>query len=264
MKKALLASVFIHALPIILIVHSSMKTKQVVPVYVVDLMSLPPALEISNHVISPFKPEHAEASIVSIPHKDFPIQTATHAEKTGGEGIVGTTSSVEKFSPEEFIADINKKLSRTASSTKSEDASSSGKSTSAQNVPQGKTSLASKIFPLTNTEVETGSSVGIQTSTLPADNIIPVEYLENIKLILQRKWKVPKGKSYSSTSVVSFKIKKDGSVEEIILEKSSGFKEFDESAIKAVKEASGIPPLPRTYKSEYLEIAVKFNTKGIE
>ncbi|HOJ30733.1 MAG TPA: energy transducer TonB [bacterium] len=264
MKKALLASILIHVLFVILIVQNSTSKKQIIPVYVVDLMSLPPAIEISNNVISTFKPEHAEASIVSTSHRNLPIQTGTHAVKTGGERIVGSTSSVEKFSPNDFIAGINKKLSRGVSSPESEDTSSAGKSAPAQDSPAGKTSLASKIFPLTGTESETGSSIGIQTSSLPAGNIIPLEYLENIKLMLQRKWKPPKGKNYSSTSVVSFKIKKNGTVEEIMIEKSSGFKEFDESAIKAVKETTGIPPLPGTYKPEYLEIAVKFNVRGIE
>ncbi|MGB9643377.1 MAG: TonB C-terminal domain-containing protein, partial [Candidatus Ratteibacteria bacterium] len=223
MKRSLLASVLLHALPIVLIAHNAMKTKQVVPVYVVDLMSLPPTIEISNHVISTFKPEPAEASIVSTSHKSLPVQTGAHAEKTGAEGIVGTPSFVEKFSRDEFISEINKKLSRT-SPDKSED-TSSGKTASIQDSSQGKTSLASKIFPLTNTGRETGPSIGIQTSSLPAGNIIPLEYLENIKLILQRKWKPPKGKNYISTSIVSFKIKKDGTLEEIVLEKSSGFKE---------------------------------------
>jgi len=272
MKKAILFSITIHLIFISLILKNpGDKKKNIENVYIVDLLNLPSSIEISNNaipgnVISSFKPEPAEASIVTQPQKmgssiKIPpsVSGKTHIG-SGGNGISG-----EKFSAEEYISDINRKLTQYGSSQPSDGVSPEKSSQKSGTTSGRKQSLASKIFPLNTKEQPAGMSVGFQGSSIPAGNIIPLEYLDEIKIAIQRKWKLPPGKkNYSLSSVVSFKLHRDGTITDISLESTSGVKEFDENAVKAVREAGRLLPLPDTYQLDSLEVAVKFNARGVE
>ncbi len=271
MKKGLFFSILGHAIFIILILFHNSAVKKLVEaekVYVVDLLSLPSPSEISGVGVSPFKIAQAEASIDDLSRRPiFPVspstpKTATTEKRTSEPGISSS------FSPDEYMSEIRKKLAQSGSNI-----------SSGENVPQelsypaskkeGSRSLASRIFPLTPGTDSTGISVGFhqsdfQSGGIPSGNIVPLDYLEKIKSTLQKKWKLPEEKNYSLTSLVYFKIKKDGSIFDVQLESSSGVRSFDLSVLKAIKEVEKFDPLPSVYKLDYLEIAVKFNMRGIE
>lgn len=266
MKKAVVLSICLHVLFIGLLLQKSETRKNLTEnVYVVDLLKLPPSMDITDNVIPSFRVEPAEASISKVPQTNFQEKShETSYGKIGSRITGGQDTSVEKFSPDEYMAQIKKKLYQENVSSSGGNITASGKGATSQSSETRKTSLASRIFPLTDVSSPSGISVGFQETGIPSGNIIPLEYLESIKIALQRKWKLPEEKNYSLTSVVSFKLKRDGTITDICLEKSSGVREFDDSALKAVMNTGRLPGLPDTYKLDCLEIAVKFNIRGIQ
>jgi TolA protein len=63
------------------------------------------------------------------------------------------------------------------------------------------------------------------------------------------------------TCVVYFRLMRDGSVQDVRGETSSGNDYFDRSAVRAVKGASPFPPLPRGFQDEFLGIHFTFVQK---
>ena len=63
------------------------------------------------------------------------------------------------------------------------------------------------------------------------------------------------------TCVVYFRLKRDGSVEDVRVETGSGNGYFDRAAIRAVKSAAPFPPLPRGFPDDFLGIHFTFAQK---
>jgi TolA protein len=63
------------------------------------------------------------------------------------------------------------------------------------------------------------------------------------------------------TSVVYFRLMRDGSVEDVRVETSSRNSYFDRAAIRAVKSAAPFPPLPRGFQDDFLGIHFTFVQK---
>lgn len=63
------------------------------------------------------------------------------------------------------------------------------------------------------------------------------------------------------TCVVYFRLKRDGSVEDVRVETGSGNGYFDRAAIRAVKSAAPFPPLPRGFPDDFLGIHFTFVQK---
>jgi TonB family protein len=61
-----------------------------------------------------------------------------------------------------------------------------------------------------------------------------------------------------ATVIVGFRIKEDGKVENVSVEKSSGIPIYDNSAIRAVYNSVPFPPFPDGYKGNYLDIHFEF------
>jgi TolA protein len=63
------------------------------------------------------------------------------------------------------------------------------------------------------------------------------------------------------SSVVYFRLLRNGSVEDVRVETSSGNGYFDRAAVRAVKSAAPFPPLPRGFQDEFLGIHFTFVQK---
>ncbi len=63
-------------------------------------------------------------------------------------------------------------------------------------------------------------------------------------------------------AVVGFTINRDGSVDNVSLEKSSGNFYFDQAALRAVLLAAPLPPLPRTWANPTLRVHAPFTWQG--
>ncbi len=62
--------------------------------------------------------------------------------------------------------------------------------------------------------------------------------------------------------LVSVRIARDGVLIDSWIEKGSGNRLFDDSALKAVKKAAPFPPLPEAFDGDYLEIGFRFREEG--
>ena len=59
-------------------------------------------------------------------------------------------------------------------------------------------------------------------------------------------------------SIIAIKIRKNGEIVDINFEKRSGNHYLDDSAMRAIKKANPLPPLPDVFRDEYLEIGIRF------
>lgn len=75
-------------------------------------------------------------------------------------------------------------------------------------------------------------------------------------------WSMPQGMLPSGNveAVINAKIMRNGAVVNISFEKKSGNIHFDESAIRALKKASPLPPLPSWIRGESIEIGIRFRS----
>jgi TonB family protein len=83
-------------------------------------------------------------------------------------------------------------------------------------------------------------------------------YIERMNTLIAGKWFRPPAKGDFLTAVY-FTIHRDGSIRDAKIEGSSGNATFDRAALRAVIEASPLPPLPFGYSGTYLGVHLTFH-----
>jgi protein TonB len=84
-------------------------------------------------------------------------------------------------------------------------------------------------------------------------------YLRQLQNKITEKWTPPRGASVGGeTAIVLFEIDREGQIKEPSVERSSGNAIYDQSAVRAVLEASPFPPLPQGYPGRSLRIRYGF------
>jgi TonB family protein len=114
----------------------------------------------------------------------------------------------------------------------------------------------------------TGTGTPGVTATLPAvgssgvtglEGTFPFPfYIERMNTLIAGKWFRPPAKGELLTAVY-FTIQRDGSIRDAKVEGSSGNATFDRAALRAVIEASPLPPLPFGYTGTYLGVHLTFH-----
>lgn len=161
----------------------------------------------------------------------------------------------EKFSTEEYKEKLLSKLSKANENFEgSKFSQQTKKSSSLENiVPEIKSlrieSENSQIF----------SQIGSIRS--PYQERIPDWFINLIKKRIEENWTV-KENLIDLKAIISFRIYRDGRVENIAIEKSSGYKSFDNSIIEAIKSVKRWPEFPSEVKDKYLDIVIEFKTEG--
>jgi protein TonB len=82
-------------------------------------------------------------------------------------------------------------------------------------------------------------------------------YMRMLKEKIESIWRYPKEAArlgISGDLYIKFSIKKDGKIGEIDLLRTSGYKDLDEAAMKALKDAEPFWPLPADWEKDDLEI----------
>lgn len=183
--------------------------------------------------------------MVEIPKIEIPKIQQTKVEKTA---IIHEKEKNEKspekkietsFSPEKFLQQINNKL-----------ADSSKKNFTA------KTDTLK--YPVTIPDIESTSSINIPSNQ---DIPIPTRYLSLIKNKIKENWKIERLLSHTSATV-SFRLLRNGKVKHVIIEKSSGNPNFDNSSVEAIRETRDFPHFPGEITQNYLDIMIEFSTEG--
>jgi len=84
-------------------------------------------------------------------------------------------------------------------------------------------------------------------------------YLRQIQAKISERWAPPRPAAQGGQrAIIMFEIGRDGSIKEPTLEKSSGLAPYDQSALRAVAEASPFPPLPPEFKAPSLRVHFGF------
>jgi colicin import membrane protein len=68
---------------------------------------------------------------------------------------------------------------------------------------------------------------------------------------------LPKG---NVETVINVRILRNGAVVDVGFEKKSGNRYFDESAVRAIKKASPLPPLPSWIRGDTIEVGIRFRS----
>jgi protein TonB len=82
-------------------------------------------------------------------------------------------------------------------------------------------------------------------------------YIDRMKTLIGQRWLRPQGVS-GVTATVSFTIDRDGTIRDAKNEIPSGNGTFDRAALRAVLEASPLPPLPFGYNGTFLGVHLTF------
>jgi TonB family protein len=115
--------------------------------------------------------------------------------------------------------------------------------------------------PATQQPSHPATASATATTTAPAVTIegdFPYTiYIERMKTLVGTHWIRPQSVA-AITSTVSFRIDRDGSIREARTETPSGNVTFDNAALRAVLEASPLPPLPFGYNGSWLGVHLTF------
>lgn len=104
---------------------------------------------------------------------------------------------------------------------------------------------------------EQGKTLSLNTSELKYQ-----KYLVNMKNRIELKWEYPFAASrngWQGNLQIDFTIKKDGTVADIKLVKSSNYPVLDDAAITALRLASPFPPFPAGFSVEEINIKGQFS-----
>jgi colicin import membrane protein len=84
---------------------------------------------------------------------------------------------------------------------------------------------------------------------------------------IQKNWafseEMARGRRDLEATIV-VKIMREGEIRDIWFERRSGNGYFDDSALKAVKKADPLPPLPKGYTRSYYEVGFRFNLSELQ
>jgi protein TonB len=105
--------------------------------------------------------------------------------------------------------------------------------------------------------VPTTGSISLDVSDFPF-----TYYLRQLQAKISERWAPPRGQVAGGERViVLFEIGRDGQIKEPAVERSSGNAIYDQSALRAVMEASPFPPLPPEFKAASLKVHFGFEFK---
>lgn len=105
-----------------------------------------------------------------------------------------------------------------------------------------------------NAALPTTGSISLDVSDFPF-----TYYLRQIQAKISERWAPPRAATVGGErAIILFEIGRDGQIKEPSLERSSGNALYDQSALRAVMEASPFPPLPPEFKASSLRIHFGF------
>lgn len=84
-------------------------------------------------------------------------------------------------------------------------------------------------------------------------------YYVKISRMVANAWSLPEGlRNKGLKAVLSIHIRRDGAVESLWIEEGSGNKFYDESTLRAINKVSPLPPLPKAWKDESIDLGLRF------
>ena len=91
----------------------------------------------------------------------------------------------------------------------------------------------------------------------PSSDLTPAWYVRSVNAKIKERWA---GKAIPGKQpAVVFEIRRDGQLDNVVIETSSGNPYYDQAAIRAIREASPFPPLPTDFQEPTLRIKLQFS-----
>jgi TonB family protein len=109
-------------------------------------------------------------------------------------------------------------------------------------------------------QAQTQTTTGVKTAN-PISKDIPdmfAGYMRRMQMKIKTNWEPPKQES-SKRVVVFYTIKKNGKLGSYKIITSSGNKELDKAAIKALKKSAPFEPLPEGFTKDHVDIQFTFD-----
>jgi TonB family protein len=106
-----------------------------------------------------------------------------------------------------------------------------------------------------------GPSTGPGRATVAASRFPYSWYLSVVQGKVTMSWEQPSARLATDnalSALISFRIKRDGSIDALTVRRSSGRSTLDQSATKAVRDSAPFPPLPSDYREGYLDVTIEF------
>ncbi len=183
-------------------------------------------------------------------------------EKSSGSSL---REALEEIDKKVALDKIRKRLARREELEKSATSSSQGSTVSSPGNLTGSGSGAG-----TGTGSGTGTGTGGSPTGSPWGSAFGGssalqskldEYYSTIWEKIKREWvlpgDIPKGKAGLETVIVIV-IERDGKIQKSSFEKRSGNALYDQTAMRAIKKADPLPPIPKEFSDNTFEIGIRF------
>lgn len=110
--------------------------------------------------------------------------------------------------------------------------------------------------PPTPLGAASGSATGVGPRTLNVSDFPYAWYIRQVHQKIQERWN---GRAIPGQQpAVVFEIRRDGKLNEVAIDKSSGNAYYDQVALRAINDAGPFPPLPDDFKKPVLRIGLQF------
>ncbi len=247
-KRSFLLSVVIHIVAGVFLIFSSVNMKRKENVFFVQIVDIPGVMQVINTPVGEnYKTEEEKESKKEVKEK-YQEKTKISSETKGSFGKkitskeISSSSKTSSFNADEYKKELLSKIGNEEISSSNTKGSSS------------KTSIKQKII---EEDMSTLFSTSLNLENLRISNDIPSWYISLLKNKIEENWNFGNIIGDLST-IISFRVYKNGEISNLRIEKSSGYKPFDRSAESAIKSTKDIPPFPEEIKEEYLEVTIEF------
>jgi len=243
-KKSTGISLFIHIAGISFLLISPVKKQSITPeiftVHIIDIPTMP-----TPQVVSPpLEPEKPPFEKPKIEKKVKDENIPAVKQKTIGPQEA-PRKEIPTFSAEKFRESLIAK-------------------TNILQLSENKAQLSENKVPIQKIQEYPGiekANREMPTISISSLMSIPDWYLSSIHKKIKENWKTDNILG-ERTAIVSFRVYRDGRIENISLEKSSGNTRFDRSVIEAVISTKQVSPFPAEITHNYLDIIIDFKTEG--
>jgi len=133
-----------------------------------------------------------------------------------------------------------------------------GGTSTGKRIPRPGSAGGGSPFGSENVYMPGGSGMGVTDAEFTA-------YYRDLWQRIRSMWSVPEELLEKDLeTVMGIRIDRNGKIVDIWEEKSSGDEYFDETALRAVKMASPLPPLPLKYNESTMDVGIKFHSKSYD
>ena len=105
--------------------------------------------------------------------------------------------------------------------------------------------------------VGAGGNVGVGGTRLDQADFTYSYYIERMLVSIGTNWFKP-NQTAGASPIVYFRIERDGTITDPVIEKSSGLPFVDRAALRAVMASSPLAPLPSEYRGTHLGVHLRF------